>query len=125
MASYMAVFIAADIRVAGSGLIEFVRTESYMTLFQSIITSADNRADPNRHRRATAAKVCLTFIGIFPFEVQTSGHGECETAASQSSRRYTACNNEKQRSFSGDLHLNFSGVYKYRTISLVDICPPS
>jgi hypothetical protein len=69
MASYMAVFIAADIRVAGSGLIEFARTALYITLFQSITTSANNRG-PERHTTAIATLVNLILMGSFPFELE-------------------------------------------------------
>ena len=58
----MAVFIAAEIRVPGRGLMEFVRIVPSMTLFQSMISSADNRAGPKRHTTATAAQASLIFM---------------------------------------------------------------
>ena len=52
---------------------EFVRTASSRTLFQSMISSADNRAGPKRHTTATAAQAGLIFMGIFPFESTNIG----------------------------------------------------
>ena len=72
----MAVFIAALTRVVGRGLMEFVRTALSRTLFQSMISSADNRAGPKRHTTATAAKAGLNFMVIFPFEARTWRIGE-------------------------------------------------
>jgi hypothetical protein len=63
----MAVFIAADIRDCGNGLMEFVRTVLSSTLFQSTITSADKRAGPKRQTTATAAQADLNFMGDLSF----------------------------------------------------------
>ena len=68
----MAVFIAAVARDAASGLMEFVRIVPSRTLFQSMISSADNRAGAKRHTTATAALADLNFMGIFPSEEGTA-----------------------------------------------------
>jgi hypothetical protein len=61
----MAVFIAADIRDCGNGLMEFVRTVWSRTLFQSMISSAGKRPDPKRHTTANVVKDSLSFMVTF------------------------------------------------------------
>jgi hypothetical protein len=74
----MAVFIEAMILVDGWGPIEFIRIVSSRTLFQSMITSADNRAGATRISAATA-NTNRTFILIFFPEARTSGRWGSET----------------------------------------------
>src|SRR5262245_47090051 len=56
-----------DARIA---FIASTRMASSMTLFQSMTTSADNRA-PERHTTAIAALASLILIEIFPFGART------------------------------------------------------
>jgi hypothetical protein len=76
----MAVFIEAMILVDGWGPIEFVRIVSSRTLFQSMITSADNCAGATRLTIATAANTNPTFVSFLSFEARTSGRWGSETA---------------------------------------------